>query len=120
MAKELDLVGDRVDLKFRRGEQRIFTHRDFLGDDGQPITTISQARIKFCSGSFLNPGLAVDGVSITPTTDGESVTWTLTKTLSRAFTAGGSYCYFFEVEYTDGTVQAIQYGKVTVWPEGVE
>ena len=110
-----DGKGKIIPIAFNRGD----THRrnvDLLDSGGNAVTPTA-ARMVFKEGTVLAPGSAVSGLTVTPTITTGVVTYELTPTMTRLFTAGDDYCYSLEVEDAAGRVQTIHKGAVEVDPE---
>lgn len=108
-------VGAIVNIAFNRGD----THRRIveLYDSNDDPVTPADARMTFKQDTITLPGSAVTGLTVTPTIGTGTVTYELTPTMTRLFTAGNEYCYSLEVEDADGRVQTIHKGDVEVQEE---
>lgn len=113
-------VGSIVNISFNRGD----THRRIVYLYGVNSTTGAEeavtpaaARMTFKDDTYDDPGAAVSGLTVTPTIDTGTVTYELTPTMTRLFTAGRNYCYSLEVDDADGRTQTIHKGNVQVDPE---
>lgn len=116
MAQLLDLTGGRLDLSFDKGS--VFTRSVLLYDaNNAAITTISSARIDFFTGSISSPTASFSN-SVTPSVSGNTtISFTLSETNTRAFTAGSEYCYKLEVTLADGTILPVLKGNIEVGTE---
>ena len=121
MAKVIDFSGPRLDLRIRRGTTAAEAYSDIEDSSGTAITTISVARITFRAGAITDttPGTAVASLTVTPTNTGSTISWEMTPTQTRLFTAGTAYWYQVEFDTADGKTWTLLVGNVTVEMEGV-
>lgn len=117
MAQLLDFSGATLDLVFDKGG--VISPGPFTLYDGNnaAITTISSARLDFFTGTIASPTAAfTNAVSVTVTT-GTTISFTLSATNTREFTAGTAYCYKLEVTLSDGTIVPVLKGNIAVGTE---
>lgn len=123
MAEVLDFQGDELHVKIRVGGSAPITFTDFKDDNGNPITTITAARMKFYTGTTAGATSNTLIVDLTMTvTAGSSVSGTLTPTQTRLFSTasygpGDDFCYGFEIDTADGRTYPICAGMVDVAKE---
>jgi hypothetical protein len=107
-----DGTGSLVNIAFRRGDT--YRREVYLYDSAGAAVTPTAARMVFKDGTTANPGTAVSGLTVTPTITTGKVTYELTPTNTRLFTADDDYCYSLEVDDSSSRVQTIHYGNVSV------
>lgn len=110
------MTGGRLDLSFDRGS--VFTRSVLLYDAaGAAVTNISSARIDFFTGSISSPTASFSN-AVTPSVSGSTtISFTLSATNTRAFTAGTEYCYKLEVTLSDGQILPVLKGNIEVGTE---
>lgn len=121
-ATTIVFTGERQDLVLRPGWSLTpIEVSDFVDEDGDPVTSISDAWFTVRAGTVDAPGAVVSAITITPTIspaspNGEAVTITITEADIDELTVGSAYCYEFGVTFGSSQDQAIFEGQIYVYP----
>lgn len=118
--QDLNFAGDFLPVTIRVGGSAPFIFDGFEDENGDPVTTIASASLKFYSGVISgNSALTLIVAPTMTVTDGSQVTGELTPTDTRLFTPGDdqSYCYGFEITASNGRVYPICHGPVEIQKE---
>ncbi len=117
MAEHLDFTGAVLDLSFDKGS--VISPGPFTLYDGNnaAITNISSARIDFFTGTIASPTATFTNAVSVNVAASTTISFTLSATNTRAFTAGTEYCYKLEVTLSDGTIVPVLKGNIDVGTE---